>query len=223
MVIKILLADDHKILRESLRQILNEEPGLEVVAEAQDGREAIALAKETRPDIILMDITMPNVNGIEAARRILRERPEVKILILSMHAIKPFVEDAFRSGIHGYLLKNCAISEVVAAIKTILEGKYYISPDIAGIVVHDYIHPAEEKSPMSVLDISPREMEILHRICDGETTKKIAESLFISEKTVEVHRKHILQKMDCHNVAELIKKAIQLGIIIIPPNNSPPY
>lgn len=202
-------------MRESLRQILNEEPGLEVVAEAQDGREAIALAKETWPDIILMDITMPNVNGIEAARRILRERPEVKILILSMHAIKPFVEDAFRSGIHGYLLKNCAISEVVAAIKTILEGKYYISPDIAGIVVHDYVQSHGGRDKTATSEISPREIEIIKHICDGKSTKSIADILSISEKTVEVHRKHIMQKLECNNVAEMIKIAIKRGYITL--------
>ncbi len=215
MGFNILIADDHRILRESLRRVLEDEPDMKVIAEAQDGSEAVNMAKKTKPDVILMDISMPKLNGIEAARKILREQPSTKILILSMHSNKQFIEDAFQAGIRGYLLKNCAISEVVSAIHVLENGQYYISPDIAGVVIEDFIQFTPAKSDTDPNVLSNREKEILQHIANGETTKKISQSLYVSEKTVETHRKHIMKKLHCSNLAELIKQSIRKGYISI--------
>jgi DNA-binding NarL/FixJ family response regulator len=182
MSINIILADDHRILRESLRRVLEIEPGMTVVAEAQDGNEAIEYTSEYHPDILIMDISMPNRNGIDAACEIHQSHPSTKILILSMHSNKQFVEDAFNSGIDGYLLKNCAYSEIVVAIKTVLEGKFYISPDIAGVVLHEFVQQKNSNDQSSENELSKRELEILELVSNGETTKQIADNLCISEK-----------------------------------------
>lgn len=212
MKLKLLLADDHAVLRESLRHILSEEEGIEIVAEVENGREAVRIALETDVDIILMDINMPELNGIDAAKQILREKPAVKIIILSMYSDNPYVDGALKIGVAGYILKNSAISEVVTAIRAAARGRLYLSPEITGILVEDYIHYSTSEETIHSSPLSLREREVLQLISEGKSTKTIAESLSISEKTVEVHRRNIMDKLNLHSIAELTKYAIRQGI-----------
>ncbi len=212
MKIKILLADDHAVLRESLQHILSEEEGIEVLAEAENGREAVQIALESDIDIILMDINMPELNGIDAAKQILRDKPAVKIIILSMYSDHPYVDSALKAGVTGYILKNSAITEVVTAIRAVSHGRLYLSPEITGILVDDYIHYSSSEEMISTSPLSLREREVLQLLAEGKTTKVIAGLLSISEKTAEVHRKKIMEKLNLHSIAELTKYAIREGI-----------
>ncbi|MFB3788691.1 MAG: response regulator [bacterium] len=209
--IRVMIADDHTIVREGIRHVLDQEPGIEVTAEAGNGREAVHRAAELSLDVIFMDISMPELNGIEAARQILKSQPHVKIIILSMHSDKRFVERALKSGVAGYLLKNRAVAEVVTAIQSVMQGKMYLSPGITHIVVEDYIrHVPEEGTGLQVL--TGREREILQLIAEGLSTKEMASSLNLSEKTVEGHRQKIMDKLDLHSIAQLTKYAIREGL-----------
>lgn len=214
MTIRIILADDHKILRQGLRSLLEKENDFEVVAEADDGRETLELVANLLPDVVIMDIGMPNLNGIEATRQIHSMSPDIKVLALSMHAEEQFVAEMLRAGAAGYLLKDCAYDELVRAIRTIVSGRAYLSPDIAGILVREFLTarttPQETSSPFSVL--TPREREVLQLIAEGNTTKQIAKILGVSVKTIDTHRQQIMQKLDIHNVAELTRYAIKEGL-----------
>ncbi len=212
MSIRILLADDHKIVRDGLRALIEKQPDMEVVGEAADGRTAVRLVKEMSPDIVIMDISMPDLNGIEAARQILTDAPRVKIITLSMHSDSRFVKEVFKVGASGYLLKECAFEELANAIHTVAVDQIYLSPRITHVVLNDYLSkmPMTETSVFSVL--TAREREVLQLMAEGKTTKEIAYSLDLSVKTVEAHRQKIMEKSNIHSVAELTKYAIREGL-----------
>lgn len=212
MDIRVLLADDHKIVRDGLRTLLEKHPEIKVVAEAEDGRSAVQLAKKLLPQIVIIDIAMPDLNGIEATRQIIDDHPDVKVIALSMHSDRRFVSEMLNAGAQAYLLKDCAFEELVTAIRTVVSNKIYLSPGIAGIVIENFVRHASktESSVFSVL--SDREREVLQLMAEGNTTKEIAAYLNVSIKTVETHRVNIMTKLDIHSVAELTKYAIREGL-----------
>ena len=212
MAIKILIADDHQILRQGLRTLLEKEPDLEVVAEADNGRSTVRLARESHPEVIIMDVAMPDMNGIEATRQIISEMPKVKVIALSMYADRRFVANMLKAGASGYLLKDCASEELVRAIRVVLTHKTFLSPGVADIVVKDYVQAplGREASVFSIL--SNREREVLQLMAEGRSTNQIAECLHVSVKTVETHRQQMMQKLKMHSVAELTKYAIREGL-----------
>lgn len=211
MSIKIILADDHKITRQGLCSLLDKQPDMEVVAEAEEGRTAVRLALELAPDVIIMDVSMPDLNGIEAARKIAAECPEVNIVALSMHSDSLFVTEMLKSGAAGYLLKDCAFEELERAIRTVMAGKTYLSPAISGVVVNDYLQRLSKADFSATEVLTGREREVLQLLAEGKSTKQIALKLHISAKTVETHRRQIMDKLDIHTVAELTKYAIRKG------------
>jgi len=212
MSIRILLADDHKITRQGLRSLLEKQSDMEVVAEAEEGRTTVRLVRELLPDVVIMDVTMPDLNGMEAARQITREFGNVRIVALSMHSDSLFVTEMLKSGASGYLLKDCAFEELARAIRAVVAGKTYLSPSISGVVVDDYLHRLS-KADFSGLDVlTSREREVLQLLAEGKSTKQIALKLHISVKTVETHRRQIMNKLDIHTVAELTKYAIRKGL-----------
>ncbi|HXK93861.1 MAG TPA: response regulator transcription factor [bacterium] len=207
-----MIADDHTIVREGIRHVLDQEPGIEVAAEAEDGREAIRLATAMPLDVIFMDISMPGLNGIDAARQILKSHPHLKIIILSMHSDKRFVERALKSGVSGYLLKNRAVAEVTTAIQSVVQGKMYLSPGITHLVVEDYIRHVPENEEPGRHGLTAREREVLQLIAEGLSTKAIAAAMNLSEKTIEGHRQKIMDKLNLHSIAQLTKFAIREGL-----------
>jgi DNA-binding NarL/FixJ family response regulator len=212
MSIRILLAENHKIFRQGLRSLLDKQSDMEVVAEAEEGRTAVRLVRELLPDVVIMDVSMPDLNGMEAARQITREFGNVKIVALSMHSDSLFVTEMLKSGALGYLLKDCAFEELALAIRTVVAGKIYLSPSISSVVVDDYLHRLS-KADFSGLDVlTNREREVLQLLAEGKSTKQIALKLHISGKTVETHRRQIMNKLDIHTVAELTKYAIRKGL-----------
>ena len=212
MTIKIILADDHQIVRQGLRTLLAAEPDMEVVAEADNGRTTLRLVQELKPQVVIMDISMPDLNGIEATRQISAESPGVKVVALSMHSDSLFVLNMLKAGASGYLLKDCALEELVKAIRTVVAQKTYLSPGISDIVIKDFVSgwSATGASAFSVL--TAREREVLQLMAEGKTTTQIAENLYVSTKTVEAHRKQIMDKLGIHSVAELTKYAIRQGL-----------
>jgi len=212
MALKVLLADDHKIVRDGLRTLLEKHDDIVVVGEAEDGREALQLSRKLQPDVVVMDIAMPDLNGIEAARQLLAEYPGIRIAALSMHSDKRFVSEMLKAGASAYLLKDCAFEELITAIRTIMTGKIYLSPGIAGVVIEDYIRKGSsvESSVFSLL--SDREREVLQLMVEGRSTKEVAAHLNVSIKTVETHRTNIMTKLDIHSIAELTKYAIREGL-----------
>lgn len=211
MSIKIILADDHVILREGLARALQSETGFDVVGQVGDGHSAIKLIRELSPDIAVMDIGMPELNGIETTRIISKEFSRVKVIGLSMHSNDKYVREMFRAGASGYLLKNCAFEELIGAIRTVMGGKTYVSPSIGSMVIQEYIGKNEqEKSAFSLL--SQREREVLQLFAEGKTTKQTAARLHISPKTVEAHRLNLMNKLGIDNIAQLTKYAIQEGL-----------
>jgi DNA-binding NarL/FixJ family response regulator len=212
MSIKILLADDHKITRQGLRSLLEKEPDMEVVAEAEEGRTAVRLVRELLPDVVVMDVSMPDLNGMEATHQIVAEHPNVKVIALSIHSDNLFVSEMLKSGASGYLLKDCAFEELASAIHFVVDGKTYLSPAVSGVVVDDYLHHlARTESPSSEV-LTDREREVLQLIAEGKSTKQVALKLHISVKTVETHRRQIMSKLNIHTIAELTKYAIRQGL-----------
>lgn len=209
---RILLADDHQLLIDGLRSLLERRKELEVVGVAKTGLEAVALAKKFKPDIIFLDISMPKLNGIDAARQIVRDTPATKIIMLSMHAEKRYIEESLRAGARGYILKESAAREVVESIATVQEGKIFFSHVLRDRMLHQYVElmKKEEGSPSSPL--SPREREVLQLLAEGRSAKDAARILHVSVKTIESHRKHIMDKLDLHSIAELTKYAIREGL-----------
>ena len=212
MSIRILLADDHKITRQGLRSLLDEQPDMEVVAEVEEGRTAVRLARELVPNVVIMDVSMPDLNGMEATRQIVAEFPNIKIIALSMHSDSLFVTEMLRSGASGYLLKDCAFEELERAIRAVVADKTYLSPSISGVVVDDYLHRLSKADFSDSQVLSDREREVLQLMAEGNSTKQIALKLHISNKTVETHRRQIMNKLDIHTVAELTKYAIRKGL-----------
>lgn len=214
MTIHILLADDHTILRAGLKMMLNAQPDMEVVGEAQDGRQALHEAQRLHPDIILMDITMPDMNGIEATKQVKKLLPEVKVLILTMHENEEYVFQALRAGASGYMLKEAADTDLINALHVIQSGNFYLSPAAQSVMVGDYlqrVRAGEEKDSYSSL--TEREREILKLVAEGFTNNQIAERLVISPKTVDTHRTHIMDKLNLHSRAELVKYAMRRGLL----------
>ncbi len=212
MSTRILLADDHKITRQGLRSLLEKQPDFEVVAEAENGRTAVRLADELAPDIVIMDVAMPDLNGVEATKQIVSKSPDIKVIALSMHSDSLYVTEMLKSGAAGYLLKDCAFEELTRAIKTVIDGKTYLSPAISGLVIDDYLHRLSLDDFKSIDILTDREREILQLIAEGYSTKQIALKLHISVKTVETHRRQIMGKLDVHTIAELTKYAIRKGL-----------
>lgn len=212
MSIKILLADDHEIVRYGLRCLIEEQPDMEVVGDAVNGRTAINLAHQLKPDVVIMDISMPDMNGIEATRRIRKEIPDTKVIVLSMHHKRQFVIDMLKAGVSGYILKTKVHGDLIRAIKAAVAGEVYLSSKITGIMAHDVMSrlPTSEKSAYAIL--TPREREVLQLISEGKSTKESALHLNVSIKTIESTRRQIMQKLDIHNVADLTKYAINEGI-----------
>jgi two-component system, NarL family, response regulator NreC len=211
MKIKLMLADDHAMLRHGLSRSLELEEDFAVVGQALDGYAAIKQAKELQPDIIIMDIGMPGLNGIEATRQITRDNPKVKVIGLSMHSSDKYVREMFKAGATGYLLKDCSFEELVEAIRTVMSGRTFISPSIGDMVIKEYTSKEDDvKSVFTIL--SQREREVLQLLAEGQSTKQIGTQLNISPKTVEAHRLRLMEKLEIDNVAQLTKYAIQEGL-----------
>ena len=215
MSIKILLADDHKLLREGLRALIEEQQNMAVIAEAENGRSAVQLAVKLVPDLIVMDISMPDLNGIDATRRIAAEIPGIKVIALSMHADRNFVVEMFKAGAMGYLLKDCAFEELIRAINTVVANKTYLSAKLSDTMIKDYVNQFPGKNPSVFSALTIREREILQLLAEGKGTREIAEGLNVSAKTVETFRRQIMKKLDLHSVAELTKYAIRAGLTSI--------
>ena len=212
-IIKVVLADDHMIIRDGLRSLLERQTDMEVVAEADNGRTAIKHVKELLPDVVIMDIGMRELNGIDATRQIIKMSPGVKVLALSMYSDKRFIKGMFKAGASGYMLKDSAFNELADAIRVIVEDKIYISPSVANIVTEDYLKqsPESDRSTRSLL--TSRELEVLQLLVEGMSTKQIASSLRLSIKTIESHRSRVMKKINVNNIADLTKYAIREGII----------
>ncbi len=211
-MIRIILADDHRIIREGIRTLLEREEGLEVVGEANDGREVLRLHEKCRPEVVIMDIAMPNLNGIDATRQLVDKHPDTKIIALSMHSDHRFVAEMLQAGASGYLLKDCVYEELVRAIHLVCQNKTYLSPDIASVLVEDYRSQAKARKTSQTATLSAREREVLQLIAEGHSTREVAEILFVSVKTVETHRSQIARKLNLHSLAELTKYAIREGL-----------
>ena len=211
MSVSIILADDHKLFREGLLTILNSELGFQVIAQADNGREVVKLARKHQADVIVMDIAMPELNGIEATRQVLQENPDMKVIALSMHSDRHFVTGMLKAGAKGYLLKDCAGSELIRAIREVLQDRYYISEEISTAVLNDYVGKLVGEEDEGS-ELSGREREVLQLIAEGKATQEIADTLFISIKTVEAHRAKIKAKLKLNSIPELTKYAIREGL-----------
>jgi DNA-binding NarL/FixJ family response regulator len=212
MSIRVLIADDHRIVRDGLRALLEKHPDLQLVAEAENGREAVRLAKKNQPHVLVMDLSMPDLNGVEATRQVLNELPGVRVLALSMHADKRFILSMLDAGASGYLLKDCAFEEFATAVRAVAAGGTYLSPRIAGLVVKERLRPDPSAGSSTAFDLTPKEREVLQLIAEGNSTKEIAHLLSVSIKTVETHRQHMMAKIDVRSVAELTKFAVREGL-----------
>jgi DNA-binding NarL/FixJ family response regulator len=212
--IRILLADDHTIVRDGLRSLLEKQPDMTVVGEAADGRDSVRLAEELAPDVVVMDIAMPNMNGIEATRRIMASNPHRAVVILSMHQDESYVLRSLKAGARGYLLKDSLRSDVIDAIRTVSQGRSFLTRKVSRLMQEDYIRQMENRGIEDSYDLlTDREREILQLVAEGRTNKEVAGMLNISLTTVETHRTHILQKLDLHSIPELILYAVRKGII----------
>ena len=212
--IRILLADDHNVMRGGLRLLLERQPGFKVVGEASDGRQAVEQAEATKPDIIVLDIAMPNLSGIEAAQRISALLPQTRIIILSMHSDESYVLRALKAGAKGYLLKDSAENDLIEAIRAVDEGKAFFSPEISNIMVEDYVREMKRRGAEDSYELlTPREREILQMLAEGKSNKHIATVLDLSLYTVETHRRNLQDKLNLHSFAELILYAVRKGII----------
>ena len=212
MSMRIILADDHKIIRDGLRSLLEREEDIEVVAQAKTGHETVELVAKFMPHMVIMDIAMPDMNGIEATRHIINSFENVKVIALSMHSDRKFVIEMLKAGASGYLLKNCAFEELANAIRTVSAGKVYLSPSITDVVVDNYVRGSGDNEPSVFSVLTKREREVLQLLAESKTTKQVAIILHISPKTVETHRLKIMKKLDLNNVAALTKYAIREGL-----------
>jgi DNA-binding NarL/FixJ family response regulator len=211
--IKVLIADDHTIVRQGMRKLLEIYPELQILGESKDGYETIEMAKKLNPDLIIMDISMPVLNGLEATRQIKKSFPEIKVLILTMHSEKEYIFKVLQSGASGYLLKGSHIDELVMAIRAVDRGESYLSSPISKSIIEDYVGGTSKALEGSSQPLTTREREVLQLIAEGHTSRGIATKLFLSSKTVETHRAHIMQKLNIHNAAGLIRYAIQKGLV----------
>jgi DNA-binding NarL/FixJ family response regulator len=214
MTLKIILADDHKVLRQGLKSLLDTHKEFQVIAEADDGLSAIKLVKKHKPDIVILDIGMPNMNGIQATQHIVNET-NTKVLALSMPSDQRFVSKMLQSGASGYMLKDCAFEELISAVQTIATGKIYLSNDITGSIINEYINRIQSIESSNQPVLTSREREILQLISEGNSTSDIANIINVSTKTVETHRKNIMDKLDIHSIAKLTKYAVREGLTSI--------
>jgi DNA-binding NarL/FixJ family response regulator len=206
--IKIILADDHKLLRDGLRNIIEKKLNMHIIGEASDGREAIKICAKLVPNILVIDVAMPGLNGIEAARKIHKNNPDIRIIGLSMHSGKQFIQGMFKSGAFGYLLKDGDSEELITAITTVMQNKKYLSKDIN----QEFLTLLKKGEALDKTQLSSREKEVLQLIAEGHSSKKIGKILFLSPKTIDVHRNNIMKKIDLHTIPELTKYAIQKGL-----------
>ena len=213
MTTRILLADDHCILRQGLRTLLSAGQDFEVIAEAQDGRTAVELAERLMPNVVIMDIGMPGLNGIEATRQIVERVPSARVIALSAHADRRLIAEVLKAGASGYLLKESAFEELADAIRTAAAKKVYLSPQIASELVDDYVRMSKDPGPSVFDSLSPREREVLQLIAEGQSTKEVARVLKVSVKTVETHRRQLMNKLKLYSVAELTRYAIREGLV----------
>lgn len=212
MPVRIIIADDHRLFREGLVNLLSDSKDIEIIAEAEDGNDAIIKARELNPDVIVMDIGMPVLNGVDATSRLLKELPSIKVIALSMHSEKQFIKGMLEAGASGYLFKNCAYDELIEAIHTVNAGKKYLSDKITEIMIQDYLGK-EESIPVSDSELTERESEILKLIAEGASISEISELLFVSVKTIGTHKQHLLEKLNLKTSTDLVKYAIKKGII----------
>jgi two-component system, NarL family, response regulator NreC len=211
---RIVLADDHKLMRSGLRVLLEQQPDLTVVGEASDGREAVALVASQRPDVLVMDIGMPSLNGIEAAAQITQSNPEAAIVMLSMHSDESYVLRALKAGAKGYLLKDSAEADLIRAVRAVAEGKSFFSPAVSKVLLDDYVRKLKRSGTEDPYDLlTPREREVLQLVAEGKSNKEVAQLLNLSVYTVETHRSNIMEKLNLHGVPELILYAVRKGII----------
>jgi DNA-binding NarL/FixJ family response regulator len=212
--IRVLLADDHKLIRAGLRLVVDQQPDLSVVGEADDGRQAVELAKSLKPNVVVMDIGMPNLNGIEAARQIRAIRPDAAVVMLSMHSDEGYVLRALGAGARAYLLKDSATTDLVQAIHAVVEGKSFFSPAVSKVLLQDYMRKLQRSGAEDSYDLlSPREREVLQLVAEGKSNKEVSSLLNLSVYTVETHRAKIMQKLNLKGVPELILYAVRKGII----------
>lgn len=212
MNVKVLIADDHASFREGLRSLFEKEQGIAIVGEAANGNEAVELARNLHPDVVLMDITMPGLNGIEATRRIVAQREATRVLAFSMESDRRFIVEVIEAGASGYVLKEVRFQELVTAVRAVARGEKYFSPEIAELIIRDYLKRIPEGLPLTHNSLTPREREMLQLIAEGRNTKEIAAQYDISIKTVEVHRHNIMNKLGLYSVAELTKYAVREGL-----------
>jgi len=208
---RVLLAEDHHLVRAGIRSILEDMPGLEVVAEASDGPEALKLVALRAPDIVLLDIALPGMNGLDAAARIARDHPRVRVVILSMHANEEYVSQALRAGAVGYLLKDSTVPELGLAIAAVQRGETYLSPAVSRRVIEGYVRQSQADGPLEGL--TPRQRDVLRLIAEGRSTRDIATALGVSVKTVETHRAYLMERLDIRDVAGLVRYAIRTGLV----------
>ena len=212
--VRIVLAEDHTILREGLRALLTADPDFEIVGEAADGREAVRFVEKQIPDLILMDLSMPRMTGMDAIREIKKRYPQTKIIALTVHKTEEYLRTTLQAGADGYVLKDATHEELMMAIESVLRGKTYLSPGVSGKVVEGYLEGKESQMPLSTLGLlSLREREVLKLIAEGYKNKEIASDLCISLKTVEKHRANLMKKLDLHNAAALTAYAIEQGLV----------
>ena len=212
MKIRVILADDHRILREGLAHMMSTKGDIEVVAQAKNGRDAVKLARELNPDVVVMDVAMPDLNGVDATKQIMEESPKVKILALSMHSDMQFVSRMLAAGAAGYVLKDSAFDELANAVKAVAVGKAYLSQGISDLVLQEYLQILSKREEPDGCPLSTREREVLQLFAEGMSTKDVANRLHLSVKTVETHRRQIMEKLNVHNIAGLTKYAIRQGL-----------
>ncbi len=212
MGVRIILVDDHGVIRQGLRSLLDCQPDIEVVGEAEDGRSAIELVRELQPDIVITDVTMPNLNGVDTTRQITRMLPQVKVIGLSGHSNNSFIMGMLKAGASAYILKQCLFDELLEAINVVRQGGRYLGPEVTKAVVSNYIQLLSESSDSPLETLSEREREVLQLIAEGKSTKQIALDLHVSTKAIESNRRKIMEKLNSHSVADLVKYAISGGL-----------
>jgi DNA-binding NarL/FixJ family response regulator len=212
MSIRILLADDHQVVRQGLRELLGTDADLEILGEAGTGRQAIELAQQLNPDVVILDVTMPDINGIEAMREIRRLAPETEVIALSMHGARQVVQDMLAAGASGYMLKTASVQELTRAIRTVMHGQTYLGEEIRALFPKERLHTFGTQLPEGCKGLTDRECEVLKLVAEGGSSKQIAESLFVTTKTIVWHRQSIMDKLNIRTVAELTKYAIRVGL-----------
>jgi DNA-binding NarL/FixJ family response regulator len=212
MKVRILLSDDHQIMREGLKALLEKHPSMQVIAEAENGIETLEIASREKPDVVIMDIAMPDMNGIEATRRLISEREDIKIIALSMHSDRRFVTEILKAGASAYVLKQSAFEDLVKAIKAVMANRRFLSADIFESVMSEYVSQLSKTGYEAYRELSDRERQVLQLLAEGNSTKEIAYKLHVSVKTVESHRQNIMTKLEIHSLAGLTKFAVREGL-----------